>query len=153
MAVSFSLCACFLFHNKSSCLWSCFLSFVVQWLAGNNSSLNLSRNTFFLPPAQRFFFRYHGKQESYFSEDLIRLKSITLPEHLVNHELVDAFRFVLHGPCVMCAGRILSGFPPLLKRRDKYTIRISSDSLHPLIKHLQVWIPAVLPSSLLISFH
>lgn len=41
--------------------------------------------------AQSFFALYRSKQESFYDEELLRLKSITSPLHLNNNELVELF--------------------------------------------------------------
>jgi len=50
---------------------------------------------FFVMPGQHFFSRFHGQQESFYDEELLRFKSITTPEQMIKHELFETFRFVL----------------------------------------------------------
>jgi transcription initiation factor TFIID subunit 5 len=64
--------------------------------------------------AQSFFSLYWNKQETFYEEELLRLKSITSSLHLNNNEIVELFT---------------SG---------KFTIRMSSDSYQCLKKYLQV---------------
>jgi transcription initiation factor TFIID subunit 5 len=64
--------------------------------------------------AQLFFALYRSKQESFYEEELLRLKSITSPLHMNSNEIVELFT------------------------NGKFTIRMSSDSFQCLEKHLQV---------------
>ena len=64
--------------------------------------------------AQQFFARHSQRQETFYEEEQLRLKSITTPQQMLHNDLVDNFR------------------------KNKFTIRISSDSFQCLVKHLQV---------------
>ena len=48
--------------------------------------------------AQGFFARYHCKQESFHEEELVRLKSITVPQQMLSNEIVELFGCV----CAAC---------------------------------------------------
>lgn len=64
--------------------------------------------------AQEFFYGHHQKQESFYEEELLMLKSITSPQQMIKSEIFEVFR------------------------KNKFTIRISSDSFQCLVKHLQI---------------
>jgi len=64
--------------------------------------------------AQQFFTDHHGIQESFYEHDLIRLRAVTLPQHMQGCELVENFR------------------------KNKYVIHLCSESYQNLKSHLQV---------------
>ena len=39
-----------------------------------------------------FFMKYHSKQETFYNEELTRLRSITSPEQIINNDLVEMYR-------------------------------------------------------------
>ena len=41
-----------------------------------------------------FYNNYHTKQESFYNDELVRLKSITSPEQMINNDLVETYRYV-----------------------------------------------------------
>jgi hypothetical protein len=54
--------------------------------------------------AQLFFAHYHHKQETFYEEELLRLKSITTPAQMIKNDLFETFRCVCVGMCVWGVG-------------------------------------------------
>ena len=48
---------------------------------------------FLLFSGMSFFMKYHSKQETFYNDELTRLKSITTPEQIINNDLVETYRF------------------------------------------------------------
>lgn len=81
--------------------------------------------------AQSFFALYRSKQESFYDEELLRLKSVTSPLHLNNNELVELFTWVAH----------IEGSRYILRMEHNFSMvigRANSLSEYPVI-HSNAW--------------